>query len=78
MIITEIVGPADADERAAIAEFVAILHRGGEYSHDLIARLPQGRVVVHVRGDAGHLAVIVIEDGVFNFHPLHAPDSEPQ
>jgi hypothetical protein len=71
MTIIDIVGTTNLDERAAVAELVAIVGQGGVYSADLLDRLPTGRVDVHVQADvSGNLAVIVIEDGVFRLQPL--------
>jgi len=73
MTITEIVGTSNLDERAAVAELVAVVCRGGEYSSELLDRLPTGRVDVHVQADVGgNLAIIVIEDGAVRFQPLDA------
>lgn len=73
MTITNIVGITDPDQRAAVAELVAIVRRGGAYSSTLLDRLPKGRVEVHIRADTGgNHAVILLEDGVLRFHPLDA------
>lgn len=71
MKILSIRGAPTVDEEAAVRELLtALRYHGGRYSQSLLDRLPLGRVVVHVASDAGAFAVMVIEDGELQFHPM--------
>jgi hypothetical protein len=73
MQILRIVGASTDDEREALRHVIAVWEIGGACADELLHRMPNGRVEVHVRTNDGTPAVIMIENGIVGFHPLDEP-----
>ncbi len=78
MKILRVIGASTDDERAALADVLAIWEHDGACSAELLGRIPSGRVEIHVASDADvhQLAIIIIEDGIVGFYPLDEPASD--